>query len=43
MTDTIEKNVDSGKNFFDISVNTDQIDMGFEADTTEKWKQLVHF
>ena len=28
--------VDSGKTFFNISVNTGQIDMGFEADTPEK-------
>ena len=33
MTDTIEKNIDSGKTFFDISVCTGQICMGFEADT----------
>ena len=26
----------SGKTFFDISVNTDQIGIGFEADTLEK-------
>ena len=36
MGDTIEKAVDSGKTFFDISVNTDQIGMRFEADTPEK-------
>ena len=34
--DTIENPVDSGKTFFDISVNTGQICMGFEADTPEK-------
>ena len=28
--------VDSGKAFFDISVNTGQICIGFEADTPEK-------
>ena len=32
MSDTIEKNVVSGKTFFDISVETDHICMGFEAD-----------
>ena len=30
MADTIEKAVDSGKTFFDISFNTDQIGMEFE-------------
>ena len=33
------KPLDSGKTFFDnISVNTDQIGMGFEAYTLGKWK-----
>ena len=32
----------SGKTFFDISVNTDQIGMGFEADTPGERKQHVH-
>ena len=36
MADTIVKPVDSGKTFFDNSVNTGQICMGFEADTSEK-------
>ena len=36
MTDTILKPFDSGKTFFDISVNAGQICMGFEADTPEK-------
>ena len=36
MADTIEKTVDSGKTFFDISFNTGQICMGFQADTPEK-------
>ena len=36
MADTIEKPFDSGKTFFDISVNTGQICMGFDADTLEK-------
>ena len=36
MADTIEKQVDSGNIFFDISVMTDQIAMGFDADTPEK-------
>ena len=36
MADTIEKTVNSGKTLFDISVNTGQICMGFEADTPEK-------
>ena len=37
MVDTIiKKIIDSGNNFFDIFVNTDQIGMGFEADTLEK-------
>ena len=35
MADTNERNVDSAKTFFDISVNTVQICMGFEADTSE--------
>ena len=35
MADTIEKPVDSGKTFFDISINTDQIGIGFEANTPE--------
>ena len=39
MVDTIENPVDSGKTFFDISVKTGQIYMGFEADTPEKWQQ----
>ena len=30
------KTVDSGKTFFDISVNTDQIGRKFEADNPEK-------
>ena len=29
----MSKPLDSGKTFFEISVNTDQIGMGFEADT----------
>ena len=33
--------IDSGKTLFDISFNTDQIGMGFEADTTGKRKQYV--
>ena len=36
MAETIEKTVDSGKTLFDISVDTGQICMGFEADTPEK-------
>ena len=28
--------------FFDISVNTGQICMGFEADTPKKWQQQAH-
>ena len=36
MADTIENPVDLGKTFFNITVNTDQIYMGFEADTPEK-------
>ena len=36
MADTIENTVDLGKTFFNISVNTDQIYMGFDADTQEK-------
>ena len=42
MADTIEKNVDSGKTFFDISINTGQICLGFEIDTMEKWQQHAH-
>ena len=30
------------KTLFDISVNTDQIGMGFEADTPEQWQQHVY-
>ena len=36
MADTIEKPVDSGKIFFYISVNNDQLCTGFEADTHEQ-------
>ena len=32
----------SGKTFFDYSVNTGQIDMGFGADTPEKRPQHAH-
>ena len=32
----LSKLLDSGKTFFDISVNTDQIGVAFEADTPEK-------
>ena len=32
----------SGKTLFDISVNTDQICMGFGAETPGKYKQHVH-
>ena len=38
----MSKPLDSGKTFFNISVNTGQICMGFEADTTEKRKQHVY-
>ena len=31
----LKKPVDSGKTFFDISINTGQICMGFEADIPE--------
>ena len=31
----LSKLLDSGKAFFDISVNTDVIGVGFEADTTD--------
>ena len=34
--------VDSGKTFFDISVNTGQIGMWFKADTPEKRHQHAH-
>ena len=37
----MSKPLESGKTFFDISVNTDQIGMGFEADTPEKLQQHV--
>ena len=33
---SLKNPVDSGKTFFDISVNTGQIDMGFEAGTPKK-------
>ena len=36
MADTSQPTVHSGKTFFDISVNTGQIAMGFEAVTPEK-------
>ena len=36
MVDACQNPLDSGKTFFDISLNTDQISMGFEADTQEK-------
>ena len=39
MADTIENPIDSGITFFDISVNTDQICMRFEADILEQWQQ----
>ena len=42
MADTIGNSVDSGKTFFDISVNTDQIGMGIEADTPEKMTATFH-
>ena len=38
----LSKSLDSGKTLFDISVNIDQIDMGFEADTMGKRKEHVH-
>ena len=38
----LSQSLNSSETFFDISVNTDQIGMGFEADTREKLKQLVH-
>ena len=39
MADTCQNPVNSGKTFCDISVNTDQIGMGFEADTSKKKKK----
>ena len=36
MVDAIEKTVDSGKTFFDTSVNTGQTGMAFVADSLEK-------
>ena len=36
IADIVEKTVDSGKTFFDISVNTGQNCMGFKADTLGK-------
>ena len=42
MEDTIEKPIDLGKTLFDNSVNTGQICMGFEADTSEKIQQHAH-
>ena len=38
----VPKTVDSGKTFFDISVNTGQICMGSKADTLEKGHQHAH-
>ena len=36
MADTFQKLGNSGKTFFEVSINTGQICMGFEADTLEK-------
>ena len=36
------KTVDSGQNFFDISVNTGRICMGLETDTPGEWQQQAH-
>ena len=41
MADTIKKSVHSGKTFFDCSVNTGQIYMGFEADTSENERKML--
>ena len=38
----LSKPLNSDKTFFDISVNTDQIGMGIQADIPEKWHQHVH-
>ena len=35
MADSCQNSVDSGKAFFDISVNTNQIGVGFKADSSE--------
>ena len=39
----LSKPLDSGKTFFDSSVNTDQIGMGFEADTLENYSNMSIF
>ena len=36
-----KKPYDKGKNFFDISINTGKISMGYEADNLEKVRKLV--
>ena len=40
--DAIAKSFDSGKTFFDISINSGHICMGFEADTPEQWQHQAH-
>ena len=42
MAHNIENLADSGRTFFDISLNTDQIGIGFEADTHEKMTATCH-
>ena len=37
------KTLDSGKTFFDISVNTDRIYMRLQADTLKKLQKYEHF
>ena len=40
IADTIEKSIDSGKTFFDISINSDQICTGFKVDAPGKLKAI---
>ena len=42
LRDSHWKPLDSGKTFFDISVNTDKICIEFEADIPEKWQTHAH-
>ena len=42
MADVRYKPYDSDNNFFDISVNTGQICIGFEVDKLKNYKKHVH-
>ena len=43
MVDTCQNLFNSRKTFFDISINTCLICMGFEADTPEKVQKYAYF